>query len=103
MPIPPHIQKKLDADRAKLEIEIEQYQWDAARELAEDIIEEMGWKKDDEDYEYQLKEETERLYEEERERDYFKRRYRYDPEFMKILEEEEREEENNSSKDHEKI
>ncbi len=100
MPIPPNIQKKLDEDRAKLEIEIEQYQWEAARELAEDIIVEMGWKKDDEDYEYQLKEETARLYEEERERDYDKRRYRYDPEFMKMLEEEEREEQ--SKNDYEK-
>lgn len=100
MPMPPDLRKKLEDEQFELEMEIDRLQWESAHELAEDIILEMGWKKDDEDYEYQLKEETERLYEEERERDYDKRRYRYDPEFMKMLEEEEREEQ--SKNDHEK-
>lgn len=90
MPIPADILKKIKEDRIKCEREIDQLRWESARELAEDIILKMGWTKDDEDYEYQVKEETERLYEEERERDYWKRGYRYDEDFMKMLEEEEK-------------
>ncbi len=53
----------------KLEIEIDRLRWSAAYDRAKEIVQDLGWTEDDEDYDNHVQEETKRQWEEDWERD----------------------------------
>ena len=58
----------LQDELLKLDMEIDQLRWESCRELAEELVLDRGWKKDDDDFVYQVEEEARRLEDEELER-----------------------------------
>ncbi len=60
--------KDIERELIELELEIDQSRWEVARERAEEIIKDLGWTEQDDDYLIQLEDETKRQWEEEYDR-----------------------------------
>ena len=63
-----------EQEMLQLEMEIDEHRWQAAHELAEDIIRDMGWSEVDDDFCIQVNQEAKRIWEREYERDACRKR-----------------------------
>jgi len=61
------------SERDRAEMEIDFLRWESAREYAEDLVKDLGWSKNDEDYWFQVEEETKRQFDEDLDRERWKR------------------------------
>lgn len=59
----------LEKEKTKLEIEIDRNRLEHCKDLAHELVESRGWTENDDDYWIQIKEETDRLWDEEMERE----------------------------------
>jgi len=57
--------EQLEKELLELEIEIDRSRWEAARELAEDLVRGRGYTEDDEEFWFEVEQETRRQYDEE--------------------------------------
>ena len=70
-----HLRKRGNlSERDLLEMEIYRSQWEVAAEIAEEVVEDMGYKESDgDDYFFALEQETKRQWQEELDREQWKR------------------------------
>ena len=64
---------QLDKEFLELEMEIDRLRWEIARENAEDLVRARGWSENDEDFLFQVEDETKRQWEEDFDREMNKR------------------------------